>query len=112
MNKFEMLERKLLEPKIRTSVDDLSLMIADNFQEIAKSAKVYTKNEVIQALAKEKDRKIEAYDFNSIALSDTVCLITYKTKENEVISLRSSIWIKQDQRWQIIFHQGTSSHEE
>jgi hypothetical protein len=41
------------------------------------------------------------------ALSADTYLITYRLAQGDRVSRRSTIWRKQDGRWQILYHQGT-----
>ena len=54
-------------------------------------------------------------DFTVRELSASVCLITYKAIRADMpfpFSLRSSIWRKHRETWQIVFHQGTNVTED
>jgi hypothetical protein len=52
-------------------------------------------------------------DFQIRRLDDNVVLATYQAlnSESKVRTLRSSIWICNDNRWQMNFHQGTKIKE-
>ena len=41
------------------------------------------------------------------ALAENVALATYSAKTALVVSHRSSLWVFRDNRWQLLFHQGT-----
>ncbi|MDN6212570.1 MAG: hypothetical protein L0J15_10125, partial [Lactococcus sp.] len=51
--------------------------------------------------------EILSYDIK--VLSDSSVLSFYKLKEknSNTLSLRSNIWLKSDENWKLIFHQGT-----
>lgn len=54
-----------------------------------------------------KAYEILSYDIK--VLSDSSVLSFYKLKEknSNTLSFRSNIWLKSDENWQLIFHQGT-----
>lgn len=99
------LERSLLDPSIRQSTEQLNKLIADDFLEFGSSGKVYNKQDCITP--DESPRKFVVNDFKVKELSKDVMLATYKTREDGIASLRSSIWKRYGDEWQMIFHQGT-----
>ena len=102
---IEALERSLLEPCVRSSTAQLNKLIADDFLEFGKSGKVYNKQDCIKP--DENLRKFAVNDFKIKELSKDVMLATYKTTEDGIASLRSSIWKRYGDEWKMIFHQGT-----
>ncbi|NWJ26108.1 DUF4440 domain-containing protein [Rhizobium sp. RM] len=114
---FFSLETSLHRPKVRSSPQAVSDLLADDFVEFGKSGRVYDKQITIEALAQEEGSvstpPLEVADFTAKPLSEDVVLVTYKSirplaqdqQSNE--ALRSSIWKRIDGRWQMIFHQGT-----
>ncbi len=102
------LELSLLDPPIRQSKNALNKLIADDFVEFGKSGKIYNKQNILDALPTEKPKIFNMIDFEIRELSQDIVLARYKTIENGVVSLRSSIWQKVgDPSWQLLFHQGT-----
>jgi hypothetical protein len=109
---FFTLEQKLAQVAIKLSAEDASSIIAEDFVEFGASGRVWTKTEIIAAMSswEPMERRIENFDVRE--LSPCVCLITYKTIElakGRRASLRSSIWRYIGEKWEIIFHRGTSS---
>ncbi len=108
------LEESLLSEMFRKNSERLNELIADEFIEIGKSGKIWTKQSVIEALNKESYTEIVITGFNLKLLTENIALVTYtahhKQKGNPSSkSLRSSIWKMADNKWKIIFHQGTPS---
>jgi hypothetical protein len=106
------LEKKLLDPKVRKSKRELEQLFSDDFLEFGKSGKVYDKKQVITGLLNETfDIKYTPTNFNGQTLSPSVIHLTYDLEEDNGLvkthSLRTSIWIKKDEKWEINFHQGT-----
>ena len=107
------LELSLLTPEIRSSFDNLNNLLSDDFIEFGSSGLVYNKKEILERLP-NTDEKIEykVSDFIATVLSDTIVRTTFKTERiindiDKVVSLRSSIWKKENENWKLFFHQGT-----
>ncbi|WP_035294559.1 DUF4440 domain-containing protein [Clostridium sp. KNHs214] len=104
------LEKKSLKSEIRASREELDRLIADEFIEFCSSGFVCDKKDVLEGIPNSKPIEINAYDFKGKILSKEVALITYYTiigTGDGVKAMRSSIWKLLDNRWQLIFHQGT-----
>lgn len=102
------LEKKLLEPEIRLSKDELSNLLADSFFEFGSSGKVLYKDENIGEMSLSIVQ-MKLSDFEIHPMSEEIVLTTYRIyneMKNEH-SLRSSIWKLIDGRWKMHFHQGT-----
>jgi hypothetical protein len=110
---FRQLEERLLHPEVRSSGDQLSRLLADDFIEFGSSGAIYNKQQIIDSLAREQIMERSIADFSVRALADDVVLLTYRsTRRNPATaeqwySFRSSFWKLNDARWQMIFHQGT-----
>ena len=102
-------EKSLLDHKTRSSVEYLKAILADDFFEFGSSGKKHTKDDVMLWLVKEAPFMYEISEFNIQPLTDKVVLATYQIQLNHSHSLRSSLWVLQDNCWQLKFHQGTSS---
>ena len=107
------LEQRLAQVGRRLSAEEASSLIAEDFVEFGSSGKVWSKAEIIAAMSQWTPIERMVENFSVRELSASVCLVTYKsigvTKERQPpYSLRSSIWRYTGERWQIVFHQGTS----
>ena len=118
MNNFQIkehliiLERKLLNSVERKSVEEISPLFTDDYIEFGSSGKIYNKKDTIEALQEEPSLQISAYNFKVNLLVPETALVTYTAVKkdktnNEIASLRSSVWKKTNERWQIVFHQGS-----
>jgi hypothetical protein len=109
------LEERLLLPEVRRSRETLEELLADDFTEFASDGTAYTKAQVIDALQSELPSHRSLIDFRLVALAEDVVLCTYRSTRRghalrePVESLRSSIWKRRNDRWHMIFHQGTRS---
>lgn len=101
------LEKRLLDPEIRRSADQLALLLADDFGEIGSSGRIFDRAAIIADLKKEPgfDNTRTITDFDVRLLSSSIALVTYRIRENG--NLRSSLWQEQDGHWRLVFHQGT-----
>ncbi|RKX19399.1 MAG: DUF4440 domain-containing protein [Candidatus Zixiibacteriota bacterium] len=112
-NKIIGLEKRLFQADIRNSADELDKLVADQFIEFGSSDNSYNKEQIKNSLGSESDLQITATDFDLKQLSSDVVFVTYRATMTykgfgkERYSLRSSIWRFIDDRWQMIFHQGT-----
>lgn len=107
------LEEKLLTGEIRTSVKELTTLLAEEFFEIGSSGKVWRLKDGIDTNGIGVV-KMHLSDFDIYPLSENIVLTTYKifNEEKEQHSLRSSIWKYENSKWRMVFHQGTPSAEE
>lgn len=106
------LELSLLNSEVRTSVEKLNALIADDFIEYGSSGLIYDKENILERLPNGLSPSYNLYDFQYINLSENIIQTRFKTNrinlDNTVtMSLRSSLWRKSGNDWQIFFHQGT-----
>lgn len=112
---FKQLEECLLQPELRRSPQDLAALLADEFIEFGCSGRIFDKPQTITVLQSESRDQLTLMNFQAKVLSANVVLTTYQAvrhsygTEQVTTSLRSSIWKFLDGRWQVVFHQGTSS---
>jgi len=111
---IRLLEEKLLEPATRHSTTGLLELLADDFIEIGRLGNVYNKQVVISRIQKEETARMTLSDFKIVILAADIILATYRATKTEVdgqqsYSLRSSIWHKNGDKWQMFFHQGTAA---
>jgi hypothetical protein len=111
------LETNLLESAVRGNPETLSSLLAEEFCEFGSSGRIYTRLEVIDALPRESPVRVSITDFSVTILAAGVALVRYQaTRDCEPgqtgsTSLRSSLWLLRENRWQILFHQGTKISE-
>jgi hypothetical protein len=113
------LEEQLLKPEIRHLPDQVGDLLSDDFVEFGSSGGVFNKQQVIEALQQEGPPdptiRLSLVDFIARRLASDVILVTYRTIQEggpgtrQESRLRSSIWKLIEGRWQMVFHQGTSS---
>jgi hypothetical protein len=106
------LEEQLLQTDFRKNRAAVSQLLADDFREFGSSGRVWNKQQILDQLAEEPAFDAALEDFHVTELAPDAVLATYtvsvdRAGAERAISLRSSIWIMRDGRWQILFHQGT-----
>lgn len=106
------LELELLQPRVRRSPELLSFLLAADFREFGGSGRVYTRDEIIEALQTEVPAQILISEFRVQSVGADAALVTYRATRNTpdgppAISMRSSLWVVRDGHWQMLFHQGT-----
>jgi hypothetical protein len=110
---IQQLEEQLLRPDTRRSRDELERLLASDFVEFSSDGNAYDKVGVIEALQHESFFRRSISDFRLALLSEDVVLATYQVTRQSadageaVSSMRSSIWSRRNERWQLVFHQGT-----
>jgi hypothetical protein len=104
------LEEELLSPSV--SADRAAQLLADEFIEFGSSGNVHGKAQVVAAFCSGTRPVITAANYSAIHLSPESVLLTYHACRHSspaVLSLRSSLWQRQNGQWRMIFHQGTIS---
>ncbi|WP_312753544.1 nuclear transport factor 2 family protein [Rummeliibacillus suwonensis] len=102
------LEEKLLTDEVRKSPKELKKYLTENYFEFGSSGQVWYMEKYLN------ENGIGIIDatisnFQLHLLAEDVALVTYylenRTRQNH--SLRSSIWKKLNEKWTMVFHQGT-----
>lgn len=112
---LQALEEQLLQPDVRRDSQHISLLLADEFREFGSSGRIFNKEQILNALQKDVPSRFVIEDFQSTPLCADTVLVTYRVTRYHLstyqtaASLRSSIWTRRDDRWQMLFHQGTKT---
>ncbi len=109
---FYKLETDLLKPEVRSSKEKLDELIAPDFIEYGSSGLVYDKNDILERLPNGDSPVYTLSDFEIFILSENVVQTRFKTDRvdkdgSTTSSFRSSLWRKENNKWQMFFHQGT-----
>ncbi|MCC3357064.1 DUF4440 domain-containing protein [Bacillus sp. REN16] len=102
------LEKRLMNYKYK----DFEELLTDDFLEFGSSGKSYDKNAQLNAVKEintNNSIKYTVTDFKIKLLAPDVLLATYRSfrHNDSKYALRSSIWKKDQGKWQMSFHQGT-----
>lgn len=101
------LEVLLLAETARRDPLTLERLLADDFREFTASGIMCGKQEAINALQAEVFIERDIRDLALSTLSDDIALLTYTCVSSLNESLRTSIWRRTAEGWQLFFHQGT-----
>ena len=107
------LEMEVLQPETRKSAARLNELLADDFFEFTQSGGKSNKRDIIRCLPDSPEEVFSVREMEAKVLSSETILLHY-IADRKVISsgeekrtLCSSIWQKRDEKWQLIFFQGT-----
>ncbi|MCY6958331.1 nuclear transport factor 2 family protein [Clostridium brassicae] len=109
------LENDLLKLEVRKSARKINDILANDFIEFTSSGYEYhyKSGDIFQRENDNYELLWQIIDFQIRQLSDDCILAMYKVikhdelNENKKYTLRSSIWKCIDEKWKMIFHQGT-----
>ena len=102
------LEKSLFKYEYMSNLDYLNNIIDDRYEEVGKSGKKFSKNDVINELSSIKsDRNITIYNFICNEIDKNVWLVHYITLDNNNKIYRTSIWKQYEDSVKIIFHQAS-----
>lgn len=101
------LENHHLQLSTRESTAKLNRLLAEDFWEIGSSGIPYDKAFCLDQGVVLTEMTLHHYEIQP--LSEDTALATYYVEDTtrHRNTLRSSIWKKLDERWQLYFHQGT-----
>ncbi len=103
-------ELKLLSFEVRASAVRVEDMLDPEFREIGASGRLWTRSEIIRALAHEVSDgqgAIEATEMESLVVAPDLVLLTYVSKRRNRRARRSSLWRRSGLEWRLLHHQGT-----
>lgn len=110
-NIFLEMEKSLFKKSFCSNIENLERILDENFFEYGKSGAIISRNETICFLSESDDRNIAITNFTVDKISDNTWIIHYVSKdENNISSLRTSIWIYKDNQYKMYFHQGTKDY--
>jgi hypothetical protein len=73
------LEQQLLEPSTHRDTTALTSLLAEDFREFGSSGRVYTRQQIIDALATESPRTITLSEPRCQQLAEDLALLTYRS---------------------------------
>lgn len=104
---IEQLERELQTPARRRDARWLEEVLADDFEEVGASGRVWSRAETLRALAVEDDRVIGVRDLVVRRLGADTALVRWTSDSEAGAAERSSLWRKAREGWRLAYHQGT-----
>ena len=110
LERLKHLEESLWKDSTRFDRDYMMKILSPDFVEFGCSGRKYTREETLSVLRRAINAKLPLKDLRVHAIRTGVVLVTYISEVDSgepQTTNRSSIWIKEDEEWQIVFHQGT-----
>lgn len=111
---IQVLEVELHHSGVRCDAARLDHLLHEGFHEIGRSGNRYDRATVVRFLgAQEEASPAVSDDFVLQELAPGVVLLSYRSADVQPDgalsrhTLRSSIWVMEEGRWQIRYHQGT-----
>jgi hypothetical protein len=101
------LEERLFNPSREKDRAALIPLFAEDYQEYCSSGRIYSRQQTIDDLLSSPPRTATISHFYVTQLAADAALATYHATTNLHVSHRSSLWVFRDNRWQLLFHQGT-----
>lgn len=117
VQKVKDLEMELLQLETRKSVKKLNQLLSDDFFEFTQSGTATSKKDIIEYLPNSPDEEFKIRELEAKVLSEGVILLHYIADRRviesgeEKCTLCSSVWQKKDDRWQMVFFQGTPAQK-
>jgi hypothetical protein len=101
------LELRLQDSSTRKDPNALGELLSEDFREFGASGRVWDRAAILAELATETPYQITSENFECRRLSTRLALLTYVASNPSRKTLRSSLWRLEENRWRILFHQGT-----
>lgn len=110
-------EKSLPEAQKRKDVDFFKNITTDDFLEVAADAKVYTRDEMMEALNVVDLQNYSIYDAKVIPLNENAAVVTYDAIVQMSVGDEhapryqhvSSVWVNQGGKWLLKFQQATAA---
>jgi ribonuclease HI len=103
----EALERELLGPEVRGDIGRTGVLLHPDFMEIGSSGRVWTRDAMMMALEEDPGEHTELEILGADRIGAEAVLLTYRSYARSGTVLRSSLWVLDNGRWRLRFHQGT-----
>jgi len=99
------LEMELVSSSTRANAERLNELIAEDFEEFGSSGRVITKSDVLKGAGPLSKYELSAFSVR--LLGDKAALVKYRACTSAQRSYRSSVWVKHEDKWQMLHHQST-----
>ena len=116
LQELQALEVELHHPGVRCSRERLEQLLHPEFHEVGRSGRAYNREIIVNFLASQESQPvIRSEEFSVVLLAPGAALLTYRSAHVEQDArlvnhtLRSSVWLKASQGWQLRYHQGTAA---
>jgi hypothetical protein len=103
-------ERALLTGAVRGDRVTAGLLLHKDFREVGQSGRVWDRDSVLDMMEVEAHAgpvAIRAEGVSANGLAPDVVLLTFDSVTADGRAHRSSVWVREAGRWQLLHHQGT-----
>jgi ribonuclease HI len=100
-------ELLLLQPGVRATSKTVESLLHPDFREFGASGDVWDRASIVAALAANPGEAVDTRDLDARLVADGVALVTYRATSRGRVTLRSSLWVRDEARWRCFHHQGT-----
>jgi hypothetical protein len=105
------LEQRLMDPAFRKDRAQVSALVAEGFREFGSSGRVWSRDKILNPSETGQPAPL-VQDFAINTIVPELVQATYRTLKTILggtpqSALRSSLWIRRGDGWQMLFHQGT-----
>jgi ribonuclease HI len=100
-------ERALLSEEVRSDVAELAALLHPDFVEIGRSGRVWNRDDAALSPAADPSVLIDVVSLDR--LSADAILLVFHAKDARGSTVRSSLWLREGQRWRLRLHQATPS---
>lgn len=101
------LERELLDPGVRADPARVAALLHPDFEEIGRSGRLWGRDTLIEELDGEQPSDVALEVLGADEPAAGTVLLTLRTTSVSGATLRSSLWVRDGERWRLRFHQGT-----
>ena len=107
-------ELALLSFPVRRTAHQVDELLDPDFREIGASGRLWTRAEIVSALAGEVSDGadvIETTEMAGVVVGPELVLLTYVSQRRGRQARRSSLWRRSAGAWRLLHHQGTRLEE-
>jgi hypothetical protein len=101
------LELRLLDPEVRADRAEVERLLHPEFREIGAFGRLWDRESIVAALAEDPGTGATASEVEAREVAEGVVLVTYVAESAAGRSWRSSLWVRCEDGWRVLFHQGT-----
>lgn len=109
---LQAMEEAMWRTEMRFDTRFMDAVLADNFTEVGRSGRIYTRDETLNLELAEIDIQLPLVDFTAVAICEDVALVRYTAMtahSDRGATQRTSVWVN-DGSWKLRFHQATPTN--
>ena len=102
------LERELQTASCRRDADRLRALLADDFEEVGASGRIWDRASTLELLAAEgSEPEILVRDMSARLIDEGLVLVRWDSERSDRRARRTSLWRRGPDGWRLVHHQGT-----